>query len=70
MLPLQQARMQDAMTQQHLIGHERPTLRLRHKGGGKHELYDIPGTACVARAELGRHRLVKSARAVCAEMSN
>ena len=40
MLPLQRARMLRAVTQQFSIGPERPALRLRHQGGGKHKLYD------------------------------
>lgn len=34
-LPLRQARMLRAVTQQFSTGPERPALRLRHKGGGK-----------------------------------
>lgn len=59
-----------AVTQRLSAGPERPGLRLRHKGGGKHDLYDSSGTAGVARTDLVRRRLVVSARAVCAEMSS
>lgn len=59
-----------AVTQPFFTGPERPGLRLRHEHGGKHDLYDSPGTAGVARADLVRRRLAMSARAVCAEMSS
>ena len=49
-------------------GRERPSLRLRHKHGGKHDLHDSPGTAGFARAELVRCRLAVRVRAVNAEM--
>lgn len=59
-----------AVTQRLFAGPERPGLRLRHKHGGKNDVYDSPATASVARADLVRRRLAVSARAVCAEMSN
>lgn len=59
-----------AVTQRLSAGPERPALRLRHEDSGKHDLYDSPGTAGVARVDLVRRRLAMGARAVCAEMSN
>lgn len=68
MLPPAAARMLRAVTQLPSSGPKRPGLRLRHKHGGKHDLYDSPGTAGVVRAGLVRCQLAMSARAVCAEM--
>jgi hypothetical protein len=63
-------RMLRAVTRRLSAGPERPGLRLRHKDGGKHDVYDNPATANVAKADLVRPRLAVSARAVCAEMSS
>ncbi|KAH6639044.1 hypothetical protein C7974DRAFT_125406 [Boeremia exigua] len=63
-------RMLRSVTRHRSTEPQRSGLRLRHSRGGKHDLYDGPGTACVARADLVRCRLVVSAGAVCAEMSS
>ena len=54
MLPLQQVRMLRAVTQPLMTGPGRPGLRLRHKYGGKHDLYNSPGTTSVTNADLVR----------------
>ena len=41
-----------AVTQRLSAGPERPGLRLRHKHGGKHDVYDNPATASVVKADL------------------